>query len=71
MMSSLQTWSFILPVPTVKVTPVASTVNVVLVGVGVVQAVHNTIRISAYVTGALRNKTTNIKYLFPGTVHGK
>ena len=37
MMSSLQTCSFIFPVPKVKLTPVASTVNAVLVGVGVVQ----------------------------------
>jgi len=36
MMSSLQTCTFILPLPTVKVTPVLSTVNVVPLGAGVV-----------------------------------
>jgi len=37
MMSSLQTCSFILPLPKLKVTPAGSTVNAVLVGVGALQ----------------------------------
>jgi hypothetical protein len=37
MMSSVQTWTRIFPVPRLNVTPLGSTVNAVLVGIGAAQ----------------------------------